>query len=121
MNRHTAAALAITGLVVGLAAPGDASAHYSGFAVRIGDAYVHYVDSYRCDHGYSRYDRYHHRYHRHGKGHRRLHHRQQHAHDLWHRYNDHRRDRYYDHDHRRFHHGQRHRHRDYHRRARRHH
>jgi len=120
MKIHVFKFIAIAGLVAAMASPANAKHGDLQFAVRVGPAYVHYDDVYRHHDGHRRYGRHYRHRLKHKKRHHKRHDRQNYSHDLWHRYNDGRWDRYYDDDHRHLHHELRRGHRDFHRKQRRH-
>lgn len=119
MEKHVIRIATIVGLVVAFAAPAHAHDADREVIVRLGPAYVHY-DEYGRYERHRRHDRDRRHWRKYKKRHRKIHHRAAHAHAKWHRYNDHRWDRYYDYDHWRLHYELGLRHRDYHRNGRRH-
>lgn len=115
MSKYVIKIATVAGLLTLLAATAGAHGGDRELAVRVGPSSIHLSDSHRYDRDYSRYDR----YYRHAKKHRKRHHkhhrRSTSAHELWHWYNDGRRDRFYWRDHDRFHANLRYRHHDFHR------
>lgn len=103
MRKHVIRMAAVAGLVTLLATTASAHGGEREVIARVGPTYIHWSAAQSYDRDYSRYDRYYRHAHKRDRQRHRHHRREIDAHELWHWYNDGRRDRYFRHDHALFH------------------